>query len=310
MESKMGSLTGSLTESELMNIIKTKNSKYQWAQLGKGNMGSIYKFTVNGGMYYTAKTALSNDKKLEMSLRNENVILKALQGVCRPYLQCFRSAITVDNEFWLVSDFIEGVEGYTAIMEQDVPLSKKIITSFLNGLKILHEHGIAHLDIKPENFIYNPKTETITFIDMGLSCMGNQESPCTYGKGTPYYFCPEIFQIKTIEDAKKADMWSLGMTLLVWHTKLTPYSDDDMKDILFDRKKPIDVKSKEWINYVNEYIQCKYTQALLTQFQNEHDFDLRRLLNTNATYRSITDEMKCPVQTKEPLKRMPSVDLK
>lgn len=47
----------------------------------------------------------------------------------------------------------------------------KVLNPLLKGLLCLHRNKIAHKDIKLANIMYDPKTETIKLIDLGLSCI-------------------------------------------------------------------------------------------------------------------------------------------
>lgn len=44
-----------------------------------------------------------------------------------------------------------------------------IISSIVETLRQMHEHGIIHRDLKPGNMMYNPKTKQVFLVDMGLS---------------------------------------------------------------------------------------------------------------------------------------------
>lgn len=39
----------------------------------------------------------------------------------------------------------------------------------VDGLKIIHEHGIVHGDVKAQNLLYDPQTGLVVFVDFGRS---------------------------------------------------------------------------------------------------------------------------------------------
>jgi serine/threonine protein kinase len=89
-----------------------------------------------------------------------------------------------------------------------------IMGRLISQMYTMHNAGLVHGDIKPDNIIveYTDNTiRNIIFIDLGLSCT---EEICNVG-GTINYMAPEIFKnigkkIKN-EDYKKADIFSLGL---------------------------------------------------------------------------------------------------
>lgn len=90
---------------------------------------------------------------------------------------------------------------------------KSVLKQLLESLVYLHEKGIAHHDIKPDNIIYCPQNDKLTLIDFGVAerCP-NDESFC--GFGTPAYQPPELVHRQSAEEqisGSKADVWSAGI---------------------------------------------------------------------------------------------------
>ena len=70
-----------------------------------------------------------------------------------------------------------------------IKFSKKI----LEGLTFLHMNKICHLDIKPENIIYNSKTKDFRIIDFGFSSVEPFNDFIIDFRGTPGYF-PKYYE--------------------------------------------------------------------------------------------------------------------
>ncbi len=77
-----------------------------------------------------------------------------------------------------------------------------------------HAEGVLHLDIKPENFMHDPKTGTVKMIDFGLSLRINEvgnKTPTDLCQGTPGYMAPEFFKFSFQEAiSTKQDIYALG----------------------------------------------------------------------------------------------------
>ena len=94
-------------------------------------------------------------------------------------------------------------------------------TQFLEGVSFLHEHHLAHLDLKPENLLISttdssplPRLSTINF---GLSMYVDDEHYPVHGyRGTPSWTAPEVSsECSTAQTYSMimADRWSCGLVL-------------------------------------------------------------------------------------------------
>ena len=261
-----------MNDDDIISIIKAKSPKNEWERIGGGAQGELFKFTMNDGMYYVAKTALKGEDELKI----ESTLLEKLKGVgngqCKNYLQCFVKALSVDNKYWLISGFIPGRPLLEEILEtKNKYLSHSIIEQLVEGLKTLHESGIAHMDIKPENIMFDKKTNTIKYIDLGLSCL-NGKFTCK-SCGSLMYVPPEIMDKEkfTFEEAQKIDMWELGVTIFAWYTGKRFYDVPD---------KLLPLTQTGWRPYVLTSMICK--TDIINQISEEYKFDMRNLLNMGS----------------------------
>ena len=115
----------------------------------------------------------------------------------------------------------------------DLDLFKDIVISITKALKIIHEKGIMHRDIKPQNmfFIYKEdKPKIIKLGDFGCSIFikDNNSEPI----GTILYTAPEI--IKNIEYDEKCDLWSFGVSLYELFFGVLPYGPEPTTNLIMD----------------------------------------------------------------------------
>lgn len=169
--------------------------------------------------------------------------------------------------------------GYVSLNEIDGYFDA--FNNIINGVAVLNENNIYHLDIKPENIVYTKKEPYSDFklIDFGMS-RNAAVNPPTTTFGTPPYIPPEMYMFntkdKTIRENyidyfarvapslqvplqkpplayyeampneqkyEKADVWAIGMTLLdMYNTVMAgPYDAERLEIYNLLKEKIIDL---------------------------------------------------------------------
>lgn len=106
----------------------------------------------------------------------------------------------------LAEESLENVIAYKRRPDESISNDIAIIEQISTGLQTLHDNGIYHNDIKPENILRVGKNWKLS--DFGLSCT----TPCSSTSGTRGYVDPLIHKgIAT--NGPNADMYSLGVTM-------------------------------------------------------------------------------------------------
>jgi ankyrin repeat protein len=100
------------------------------------------------------------------------------------------------------------------------------------GLAYMHEHGVRHKDIKPENILV--KEDSFIYTDFGISHvwdgLDHGTTQDSMPQKTPMYAAPEIF-----EDAPRnvsSDVWSLGCVFLEIATVLKGRQTSELHNFL------------------------------------------------------------------------------
>ena len=98
------------------------------------------------------------------------------------------------------------------------------------AINYLHQIGIAHRDIKLENFLFtSTKKDIVKLIDFGLA-ENFQGRHMNHYIGTPYYVSPEILMKLPYDE--KCDIWSLGVSLVRALTGSYPFTGNDFSDLV------------------------------------------------------------------------------
>lgn len=90
-------------------------------------------------------------------------------------------------------------------------LLRELFQQILKGVRFLHQHGVAHRDLKPTNILINSKGVP-KIIDLGLCSVSNTAE--TVYCGTPAYMNPQMAERRGYL-ATKHDVWCIGVMLFL-----------------------------------------------------------------------------------------------
>jgi len=109
--------------------------------------------------------------------------------------------------------YFEEVKQFQAFPESEV---RDIATQLVSALLHSHKSGIAHLDIKLDNIMINPKNQQVTVIDFGLCDFITEKNGGNFTRrvGSEQYCAPELLDANTTSfSGVKLDVWCLGVVL-------------------------------------------------------------------------------------------------
>lgn len=119
-----------------------------------------------------------------------------------------------NGRLYEVQEFAEGGSLYDCLPFGEKEIVDNILPQIYNGLKFLHEKGIIHCDVKPQNiFFRNPERTDLVLGDFGISTIIGPGALVQTSRlrGTDVYIAPETY---TGIFNDKSDYYSLGITLL------------------------------------------------------------------------------------------------
>lgn len=197
---------------------------YVLEQLGKGGTSKVYKVKdVETGDVLALKRYITSDpanqKNLLASIQNE---LNVLKYVSHPVLPKIYDIIKEDNYFFLVMEYVEGIDlkEYITINGR---LKKKQIVSIMeqvcSGLYYLHslEKPIIYRDLKPSNIILMSDGK-VKLIDFGIAKRYNRELDADImAYGSKGFAAPEQFGDKNgrgiFNTDIRSDIYGIGTTM-------------------------------------------------------------------------------------------------
>jgi len=140
------------------------------------------------------------------------------------------SVYETKGELYLVQELCSGGELFDKISElgkYSEADAAGVLVQIFRGLSHMHAKGIAHCDLKPDNFLFH-ESGKLKIIDFGMS----KRVPRGYNNqlsvlcGTPYYTAPEVIKG---EYHKAADCWSVGVVMFVMLFGYPPFYADPEK---------------------------------------------------------------------------------
>ena len=222
------------------------NNKYKIIEkIGSGTFGNIYK---GENIRTNEKVAIkvepiSNETKL---LKNESIVyqyLKGSKGV--PQVKWFGKDDA--NYYMVINLFGESLQSLKNRMSVfSLQLTLKIGIQLIDLVKSIHEKGLIHRDIKPDNFLFGLETETKTklhIIDFGFckTYLDNdnnhiQEKKTTGLIGSATY--TSVNSHNFLEQSRRDDLESIGYILLYLYSGELEWQNVNLTNV-FEKNKMI-----------------------------------------------------------------------
>ncbi|XP_068133247.1 serine/threonine-protein kinase 10 isoform X2 [Hyperolius riggenbachi] len=161
------------------------------------------------------------ETKNEEELEDYMVEIDILATCNHPNIVKLLGAFYYENKLWIMIEFCQGGAVDAIMLELDrgltEPQIQAICKQMLDALAYLHSMKIIHRDLKAGNVLLSQEGD-IKLADFGVSAknvktLQRRDSFI----GTPYWMAPEVVMCETMKDAPydyKADIWSLGITLI------------------------------------------------------------------------------------------------
>jgi len=190
-------------------------------EIGDGYFGKIWKVILNStGECYAIKESKSilstlRERDLHVTALSNLKLLFVRPGEWHPHILTHFSVWQESKFFYVQTEICEqsDIRKYFARKARADELSESDIWEFIDQiaptLKFIHERGVLHMDIKPEN-IYVTRTGCYKIGDWGLSVAKERWSD-EFEEGDSDYLAPEVLHEGKI--GPTSDIFSFGMSL-------------------------------------------------------------------------------------------------
>lgn len=208
------------------------------SKIGQGSYGCVYKgLEISAGVIFAVKKAVlrendDEDHKFVEKLSDELEIFRHLR---HPNIVSFLGYEIKDGELCIFMDYVPG-GSMSAMLAEFGPFDGKLLRSatsgMLEGLDYLHSRNppVVHRDIKSANVLVQ-KDFSIKLSDFGCSKRCELTTSFTTIGSIPW-MAPEVIQQQN-GYGRKADIWSLGCTILELLTAETPWGKNAFDNVMF-----------------------------------------------------------------------------
>lgn len=161
----------------------------------------------------------------ESLLRRTTREARVAGRLTHPSLVTVLDVVDEDDRPWIVMELVEA-----STLEELITLGgplpyqrvAEIGLQLIDALKVAHNEGIVHRDVKPENVMISTEGRVV-LTDFGLAAWNGESALSSSGRiiGSPAYISPE--RAKAGPLGPETDLWSLGATLYTAVQGRPPY---------------------------------------------------------------------------------------
>ncbi|XP_055549318.1 dual specificity mitogen-activated protein kinase kinase hemipterous-like isoform X2 [Wyeomyia smithii] len=204
----------------------TLNDMQELGELGSGTSGHVVKMRHKPSGAIVAVKQMrrtGNDEENKRIIMDLDVVLKSEK--CGYIVKCLGFFIT-DADVWICMELMTTCfDKLLKKSKKPIPeqILAKVTVATVNALAYLKEtHRVIHRDVKPSNILIDDRGN-IKLCDFGISGRLINSNAKTRSAGCAAYMAPERIDPAKFEYDIRADVWSLGITLVELATAVFPY---------------------------------------------------------------------------------------
>ncbi|MEI6613546.1 MAG: serine/threonine-protein kinase [Chrysiogenales bacterium] len=226
-----------LFQSEIDPIKEKLIEKYQILHfIGKGGFSTVFLLKDKALDRFCALKILSRDHTID----KESV--ERFKREARLYASLDHPNIVSVYDFgfhnhvaYIIFKYIDGMTLHEYIKRHH-PLKQAEIVAIACDLAdilcYLHQRGVIHRDVKPDNVMIQSCDRKVILADFGLAKKLNTSTVTSDGKvmGSPHYFSPEQAKGEPVD--ARSDIYSLGITIYEMISGIVPFKGDTPFEVI------------------------------------------------------------------------------
>jgi len=251
-------------------------------EIAEGSFGTVYKgrHIPTGNIMAVKIIALDEDETFEDLVVEIDILHRCNHNNIVKY---YGSWVKGD-ELFIAMECCGGGSITEIYQELSTPLTESQIAyvcrETLKGLEYLHNNGVIHRDLKGANILLTDAGD-VKLADFGVSGILDKNSKRNTFIGTPYWMAPEVIENRSnpVPYDTKADIWSLGITLIELAEAEPPLSEIHPMKVLFQipyrdppKLKNQESYSKEFVNFISVCLQKDPNQRKTASELLKHPF--------------------------------------
>ena len=208
-------------------------------KIGEGSFGIVYLGTFRGN-----KVAIKKMKTIESEEENDHFDefekeVSMLDKFRSDYLIHFYGACFIPNKICMVTEYaqfgsLQDLIFTSTNIKPRMIMRMKLMVDASKGIQYLHDNGILHRDIKPDNFLVISLEDNVK-VNCKLTDFGSSRNinmlmtnmTFTKGVGSPAYMAPEILNKQHYK--MSADIYSFAITMYEVFSWEEAYPKKDFK---------------------------------------------------------------------------------